>query len=72
MSTAATLERALPILREKRAQTLRARCALVGVCMHFTVDDHGAEAYLLTRGPRTREFGSLDEVEAALAEVGAL
>ena len=68
MTAAATLERALPILREKRAQTLRARCALVGVCMHFTIDDHGGDAYLLTRGHLTREFGSLDAVEEWLDE----
>lgn len=72
MTAATALRRTLPIIREKRAQTLKALCALSGICMYVTVDDHGAEAYLLTRGPRTREFGSLDEVEAALAEVGAL
>lgn len=59
------------ITREKRASTLRARSALAGVQMHAIVDDHGRQAYLLTRGPMTREFASLDAVDEFLSEGGA-
>ena len=68
--SAVTLQLALSITREKRAYTLKARLCLLGVVMQETVDDHGNEAFLLTRGPLTREFGSLDDVEGWLNEVG--
>ena len=57
--------------REKREWTLVARCALQGITMQRSHDDHGRAVHLLTYGPLTREFGSLDEVEELLDESGA-
>lgn len=68
MNAAAALQHDPPISREKRAYTLKARLCLVGVVMHETLDDHGHPAFLLTRGPLTRELGSLDAVEGWLNE----
>lgn len=72
MSAGATLERALPITREKRAAHFRAVAALAGWCAWPTIDDHGRDGWILSRGHVTRELPSIDAAEAWLAEVGAL
>lgn len=59
-----------PVRREKREQTLRARLALVGVCMHIGQNDRGAPAYILSRGAETRETCSLEVIEELLEEMG--
>lgn len=69
--TAKTLKRAAAITREKRESTLRARCALVGISMHTSTDDHGREAFVLVRGALTKILSSLDAVEEFLDEGGA-
>lgn len=72
MTAAATLERALPILREKRAAKLRAVAALAGWCAWPTVDDHGRDAWILSKGHVTRELPSIEAAESWLDEVGAV
>ena len=61
----------MPYTREKREFTLMARCALHGVVMQPSHDDHGRDVHLLTHGPLTREFVSLDEIEEFLDDAGA-
>ena len=71
MTAAATLQRALPIVRTKREATVRARLALIGVTMVIGNDDRGRPEYVLTYKHRTRITGSIDEVEALADEAGA-
>ncbi len=49
--------------------TLRARCALVGIALHVTTDDHGQTVFIASRWALTRTFETLAEVEAWLDRV---
>lgn len=49
---------------EKRLANLRARCALQGVQLFATTDDHGKLLVIVTKWALTYQMHSLDEVAA--------
>lgn len=49
--------------------TLRARCALLGIVLTDTEDDHGKPLYVATRWAMTRAFASLKDLEDWLASI---
>ncbi len=53
----------------KALDTLRARCALLGIVLAITENDHGRPLYVATRWAMTKAFSSLEEVGALLSEV---
>ncbi len=50
--------------------TLRARCALLGIVLTVTDDDHGRPLYVATRWAMTKAFSSLDDVADWLDSIG--
>lgn len=50
--------------------TLRARCALLGIVLTDTEDDHGRPLFVATRWAMTRAFSNLDEVGQWLDQIG--
>lgn len=55
---------------EKRESTLKARCALAGVALVASTDDHDRRVYVVSRWAMCKQLGSLDEVEQWIARVG--
>ncbi len=53
----------------KALDTLRARCALLGIVLAITENDHGRPLYVASRWAMTKAFSSLEEVGAWLSEV---
>ncbi|WP_342616967.1 hypothetical protein [Rhodoferax sp. GW822-FHT02A01] len=53
----------------KRLATLTAQCALAGVLLYETTDDHDRPAYVVTRWALTRQLATLDEVQQWLVQV---
>lgn len=53
----------------KTLNTIRARCALLGIVLAVTEDDHGQPLYVATRWAMTRAFSSLTEVEGWLVGI---
>lgn len=53
----------------KALDTLRARCALLGIVLAITENDHGRPLYVATRWAMTKTFSSLEEVGAWLSEI---
>ncbi len=56
---------------EKRAQTARARAALIGATLVDMPDDAGRREWLLTRWTLTRSFHHLGDLEKLLDRMGA-
>lgn len=54
----------------KRLETLRARCALLGVVLTEIEDDQGRPLFVATRWSMTRAFASLGEVGQWLDHIG--
>ena len=54
---------------DKRLATLTAACALAGVTLTPSTDDHGRRTYVVSRWALTRELPDLDAVEAWLGRV---
>ena len=54
---------------DKRLATLTAACALAGVALIPSTDDHGRRTYVVSRWALTRELPDLDAVEAWLGRV---
>lgn len=52
--------------------TLRARCALLGIVLTVTDDDHGRPLYVATRWAMTKAFSSLDDVAGWLDSIGGV
>ena len=55
--------------RAKQLATLTARCALAGVTLIETTDDHGRPAFVVSQWAQCRQFDSLQAVEAWLSHV---
>lgn len=55
----------------KRQATATARAALIGAIVTPSHDDRGQPTWLLSRWSLTREFASLDDLEALLTRMGA-
>lgn len=54
-----------PTLTQSKAlDTLRARCALAGVALHVTTDDHGKPLFVVSRWSLTRSISSIEELAA--------
>ncbi len=53
----------------KAFQTIRARCALLGIVMAITGDDHGRPLYVATRWAMTKAFSSVEEVASWLSGI---
>ncbi|GCL64944.1 hypothetical protein [Pseudaquabacterium pictum] len=71
---------ALPVIEQdeqrraalvKRQATATARAALIGAIVTPSHNDRGQPTWLLSRWSLTREFASLDELEALLTRMGA-
>jgi hypothetical protein len=54
----------------KSLETIRARCALLGIVLVVTDDDHGKPLYVATRWAMTKAFSSLDQVGQWLDQIG--
>ena len=54
----------------KALDTLRARCALLGIVLAITENDHGRPLYVATRWAMTKAFSSLDQVGQWLDQIG--
>lgn len=54
----------------KVLDTLRARCALLGIVLTVTEDDHGQTLYVATRWAMTKAFSNLDDVGQWLDQIG--
>lgn len=49
--------------------TLRAKCALAGIALVVTDDDHGQPLYIVSKWALTKAFSTLEELEAWLSQV---
>ncbi len=54
----------------KALDTLRAHCALLGIVLAITENDHGQPPYVATRWAMTKAFTSLDQVGQWLDQIG--
>lgn len=54
----------------KALETIRARCALLGIVLVVTDDDQGKPLYVATRWAMTKAFSSLDQVGQWLDQIG--
>jgi len=53
----------------KVLNTIRARCAMLGIVLAVTEDDHGRPLYVATRWAMTKAFSCLEEVSAWLSGI---
>lgn len=53
----------------KALNTIRARCALLGIVLATTEDDRGRSLFVVSRWAMTRAFSSLAEVESWLVGI---
>lgn len=57
------------IIAAKRVATLQARAALSGIALHHVEGENGRPVYIATKWALTKQFESLDEVEAWIDRV---